>query len=224
MGKRITEKKAEHAGREAKGMADAKVHPVAAPWDPEPGWSSSATEAYLAYRNLGRGRTLAAAARTVDKGSAWLGQLSSRDSWQMKVAAYDREQDRISTLGQMEETRKMGERHARQLQAQQTALATPVSEFLKRYRTAQQEGRDFFEDWTDREVYRAVEMVARAMPALVQAERLARGLSTENVEAHVNVHGGPMSRQEAERVLLGIEDGSEGMDDGFIDGDANEVE
>lgn len=98
--------------------ADEEQQDLNEPWSMRPGESARAYEAFRVYRDLGKERSLRAAAlefygRENPGAVRQMGDWSTRWGWVDRVRAYEEEQDRIYREKAAEELREMGERHAR---------------------------------------------------------------------------------------------------------------
>jgi hypothetical protein len=102
---------------------------------------------------------------------------------------------------------------AQRLAGARALIGQSVTSVLRHIAAENEQGRDPFEDWDLREKMRAAATLVKALPAVVQAERLVAGLSSVNVGGHdggafkaeAKVRAESMSRAEAEAYLLGRE-------------------
>lgn len=60
-----------------------------APWDPQPGESARAFQAFVAYRDLGPDRSLTKAGEMLGKNTTTIGQWSSKFGWVERARAWD---------------------------------------------------------------------------------------------------------------------------------------
>lgn len=194
--------------------------PVSAPFDRLENESDPAWQAFVAYRDLGPERNIRKVAQSLSKSVALMGEWSSRHQWVARAAAWDAEVDRHRRAASLSAISEMVERHATHTQAQLQALMAPARELLKRL----QQNPALLAEVSDAQLIRYCSSAARAVPALIQAERLARGLSTENIDVHANeasAKAAGQSDDELDAALLGI-DAPEDVD--TIDGTAHEAE
>jgi hypothetical protein len=163
------------------------------PWDRRAEESDEAFEAFTVYRDLGPGRSIRKVAEALDKSRQTLGQHSSRHDWQDRAAAWDLEVDRQRRLALVEENVRAARRHAQQLQGALQVMSLPILEVMRRI----QEDASLLHQLPFPELSTLAVQSARVMPRLVVADRLARGMSTENVE-----HGGTIEvhRERADRM------------------------
>lgn len=91
-------------------MAKKQLNPE--PWERQPNETPRAYEAFTVYRDLGRGRSIAKAARKEGKAKVTWEKWSRANNWVERVAAWDAEQDRISRQAQLDDIKKMRKRHA----------------------------------------------------------------------------------------------------------------
>lgn len=75
-------------------------------------WEQQSTESgtyygwFIVFRDMGRVRTLTKVAKEVDKGHAWISNLSARFSWFKRAEAWDQEEDRLHEEWMRDERRK----------------------------------------------------------------------------------------------------------------------
>lgn len=89
-------------------------------WDMQEGESSVAFEAFKFYRDLGLTRNLSKVAEKVGKSYQTIAIYSHKYSWAMRVAAWDKEQDRQEQQWLLDERKKAVTRHVRQAQSLQS--------------------------------------------------------------------------------------------------------
>lgn len=90
-----------------------------APWERQRGESAKAFAAFCGYRDMGPRRSLRELARALSANKtttylAQLGEWSRRWNWVERVKAWDEELDKKAREAQLEEVRKMRERHVRE--------------------------------------------------------------------------------------------------------------
>lgn len=130
-------------------------------WDRISGESSRAFGLFAHYRDEGLNRSLRKTAEAFNVSTRLLEKQSSRYSWQMRVRAWDRGQDRQRQLDNRVAQRVMVDRHA--------ALATLAQQkALERLQALKPN------ELTPGEAMRLLEMGVRI-------ERLSRGVPTEHV-------------------------------------------
>lgn len=137
--------------------------------------------------------------------------------WVARVAAWDREQDRLKRDAMLKAAEKMGTRQANQAVLLQGAVMLPVQEFLRRVNQRRADGKDPFEGFSDQQLMRAVETASRAFAQVATFERLARGMTTSNDHVSVTTtsldvrvaearqRAENMGRSELEAFLLGAD-------------------
>lgn len=84
----------------------------AKPWERQEGESSPAFDAFVAYRDMPKPRSIRAVGRQLGKSHTLMSRWSSNHSWVDRVAAWDDEQDRAIREQQIEDIKKMRKRHA----------------------------------------------------------------------------------------------------------------
>lgn len=184
-------------------------------WDRQPGESPELYTAFCAYRDQVYGnRSIRNAAKTCGKSEGYLGQISGRNRWVARAAAYDRHLDIIRRREAEEQATQMGKRQATQLAAASQALTAPIQALIARVAAARSKGQDPFSELKPAELSRLATAAARHLPQVVEAERLVAGLSTANIH-----EGAPASVEEARRrademprekldeYLVGVDDG-----------------
>lgn len=82
------------------------------PWERQDDESDEAFEAFQIYRDMGVGRSMAAVRKELGKSQSLMERWSSKYSWVDRAKAWEREQDRILRLQQIEDIKKMRKRHA----------------------------------------------------------------------------------------------------------------
>lgn len=147
--------------------------------------SSPAWNAFRLYRDMGEERSLAAVCQVASKDRAQIGRWSRKWRWVERVRAWERHLDQVRRDEQVEQTRKMVERHATQLQGATQAMIAPITALLRR---VQEQGGEagLFKNTPNYHLSNLAIAAARALPLLVKAERLSRGLS----ETSIDVTGG----------------------------------
>ena len=184
-------------------------------WERQPKESEEAFEAFAAYRDQTPPRSVREVCKEVGKSNGLVTEWSRRDRWVARVAAWDREQDRVKREADLKGQVEMGKRHAAESAELQDALLMPAREMVRRYREAQEKGEDPFKGLSMLDLIKEATKAARVYAQVGVFERLSRGLSTTNVGGH---EGGPievehrervekMPRSELEAYLLGVDDG-----------------
>ena len=82
------------------------------PWEQQENEGKEAFEAFQHYRDMGVSRSLSAVAQRLHKSKTLMGRWSSEYNWVDRTREWDREQDRILRLQQIEDIKKMRKRHA----------------------------------------------------------------------------------------------------------------
>lgn len=174
------------------------------PWERQPGETPRQYDAfrlYLEHRTLDKTRRHLGHknARTVE-------QWSARNSWLDRLAAWQTEETKAQTGGVLEELEKRGRRQAEIATLHGEALALPARELIRRL----QADPKLMTSIPLEQLLRLEATSARAYKQAMIAERLARGMSTENVAGS---DGGPLlpggrrpedlADEELERMMLG---------------------
>jgi hypothetical protein len=159
-------------------------------------------------------RSLRVLAQRLGKSSTIVARWSREDGWPRRVASYDNhiDQRKRAALGRELESTVRGA--AQHLAGARALIGQSVTAVLRHIAAENEQGRDPFADWDLREKMCAAATLVKALPAVVQAERLVAGLSSVNlaghdggaVKAEATVRAESMSRAEAEAYLLGREE------------------
>lgn len=97
------------------------------PWERLRGESAQAFQAFAKYRDLGVDRSLAKVAKELGKSTTIIERWSARDSWVLRVEAWDVEQDRLWRLQQLASRREVGKRQLRIANAMQAQLINALT-------------------------------------------------------------------------------------------------
>ncbi len=165
-------------------------------WEAEPGWRPARREAFERYRDMGLGRSVRKVARALNKSASLIGRWSAEDNWPGRAESWDAECDRRRRAEFLEATvdasREQGEvagRIREGVDAFTRSFLDEVAEYRER-------GEDPFADLTPSQKLTKLGAAARALQCAQQVERLARGVSTDNLGGH---DGGPLVPPDIER-------------------------
>ena len=86
--------------------------PQPEPWERQEGETARAFEAFSKYRDMGAERSLRKVVQALNKNLTTIAEWSSKYDWVKRVAAWDVEQDRIARQQQLQDIKKMRNRHA----------------------------------------------------------------------------------------------------------------
>ena len=135
-------------------------------------------------------------ARALNKSASLIGRWSAEGKWPERAESWDAECDRRRRAEFLEATvdasREQGEVAAR-IRDGVDAFARSFLDQVAEYR---ERGEDPFADLTPSQKLTKLGAAARALQSAQQVERLARGVSTDNVGGH---NGGPLVPEEVER-------------------------
>ena len=185
-------------------------------WERQPGESEEAFSAFVVYRDQEPPRSIRRACEEDGRTETLFSRWSHTHKWVPRVAAWDREKDRVKREADLKGRAEMGQRHAKEAAELQDALMLPGRELARRYEEAKAKGEDIFEGIPTVDLIKEATKAARVYAQVGVFERLSRGLSTTNVGGH---EGGPiefehrervekMPRGEIESYLLGIDEGA----------------
>jgi hypothetical protein len=139
--------------------------------------------AFTVYRDLGPRRTFAKVAEVLGQSPYTVSGYSRHHDWPERIEAFDLENDRVRREAQVEALEEMGERHASLAQAQTVALTFPAKVFLQRLAEDQEAVMAELAVMPISELVGLIQRVSGTLPAVFNAERLARGLATERTES-----------------------------------------
>lgn len=188
-------------------------------WDRQINESDEAYQAFDIYlHQLDEGaprRSIRRACTTLDKSRQLLGHWSAEHQWQARSEAYDRDQGALKRAETNRRVVNAADRHGRHMETMAQALIEPVQAYLKRLQLLRDDNIEPFHGMSLKELQVEAHRAVRLMPALVQAERLVLGLSTDRTEltaidsaraeAQRAITG--KSRTELDAYLTGVDDG-----------------
>jgi hypothetical protein len=169
-----------------------------APWEPLPSWhrpkeTGRAFAAFTHWRDLGATRTLAAVQRALDTFHPTISRWAKAHRWHERVAAWDREQDRLDRINKAKAKKAALEKHAKLSIAHMTVLARPALELGKRIAEQRATG---LAGMVDEDLYRLALESAKVLKTLVGIERVALGEpETITQQAITGPDGGPLQIQ-----------------------------
>jgi hypothetical protein len=178
------------------------------PWEQESGESNAAFEAFARYRDMGPQRSTRAVAQELGKSASLISRWSSKHDWQLRIQAWNREQDRFRRQSQWEQLEKVTERHARIVEVQLEAMMLPAVELSRRL----ERDRSFLSQLDAKALVDLVCRAARPVAQLIQTERLMRGLGDGDNKAEAEERAfrrelERMSEEELDAALLGLPSG-----------------
>ena len=165
------------------------------PWQADPGWHPARREAFIVYRDMPQ-RSIRAVARALGKSATLIGRWSSEDDWPERVAAWQAEVDQRRREEFMEATADVSRQQAESAARIREGVDAFARSFLDQVAEYRERGEDPFADLTPSQKLTKMGAAARALQSAQQVERLARGVSTDNVGGY---DGGPLVPREVER-------------------------
>jgi hypothetical protein len=188
------------AKRKGKGSQGKTQPPIREPaavdaWDRTPDESDPAFRAFREYLLLGGERSTRTVAQRLDKSHTLIGRWSSRHRWVARAQAFDAEAAKRSDEATLDVLAERARRQAEISESALEALAAPSLELLRRL--GQKTGREELEKLPMDQLVPLAATTSRAIPRVVQTERLARGQSTTNVGGH---RGGPLETDDKGRT------------------------
>lgn len=179
------------------------------PWGQLPDEPERSFEMFKWYRDQGLTRTIKATAEHFGvKAVGVSNDYASPYRWRDRARAFDDHEDRVYRLSLDRAVREMAERHASSMAEGLQALTAPFIALQKRIEIDPEE---FWEDLANTDAKRLIELavkVGRVLPAMMGAERLARGLPSEitKVEGsieHDHIHRA--DRGQIEQIVAALE-------------------
>lgn len=164
-------------------IADIKPRPLSPeldPWERQPGETEKGYRRFLQYRDQTPTRSMRRLAQDQGVTQGAINETAKRESWTARVAAWDRHLRQEEDAAMIAARREAGRRHAALTSSHLAALALSTRELARR---ANEDPR-ILEGLPIEQLLRVEAAMARATPRLVVAERLALGMSTENVNVH----------------------------------------
>jgi hypothetical protein len=163
-------------------------------------------------------RTYAEVARHYDRPN--LHTIPKDNDWPTRVAAWDAERARIYQLEVFEELQEMGERQGNILKDSIEAIAIPLQVMAEKMRANPEAVMEELGEKNLTQLHSMAIKSARALPNMMQTERLVRGLPTEIT---ANIHSGKVEHvhspnlEEVSAILQGLHDaGAIQLDGGAI--------
>lgn len=132
-------------------------------------------ELFTAFLSLGMGRTKQEVADKMAVTGTYVRKVGSDFDWNARARAYDQWRQRIWSATIAEKTMEMASRHG-------DIAAKGIKQLAMAFEAAEAKGASMLEELSAlgaKELYRYMRDAARAIPALMNAERLAIGMPTE---------------------------------------------
>lgn len=155
-------------------------------------------ELFSHYLASGLGRTYGATARHFQISQAYISKRAHKHDWPDRVKAWDDYREMVYTSLVIEKTKKMAEEHAGIAAKGIAALAIVFDEILNRAKDPELMKLEL-EEMSTRALFGLADKAARALPNLMGAERLSRGLPTE-LTAEVQVKENRVTVQTTEEL------------------------
>ena len=136
-------------------------------------------ELFSFHRASGLSRTYTATAKHFDISQAYISKTASNRGWNDRIRAWDDYREQIYTTQVIEGVKKMATQHAGIANKGIQALSVVFDELLERVKQGKEEDISELNLISFRGLFGLAEKAARALPNLMNAERLSRGLPTE---------------------------------------------
>ena len=150
-------------------------------WYQTDGETDRQYELFTAFLALGMGRTKQEVADAMKVTGTYVRKVGSDFDWNTRARAYDQWRQRIWSATIAEKTMEMAERHG-------DVAARGIRTLAMVFEAAEKKGDSMLEELSAlgaKELLRYVRDAARAIPALMNAERLAIGMPTEITQNQV---------------------------------------
>ena len=177
------------------------------PGDRQPKETAKAFEAFRCYLEMGPGRSLAKVGEALGKSKTLMDRWSSRWNWAERVREYEGEAVAAADDGLRDVIKERTRRQAEIAQLHQEALALPSREVLRRLR----DDEDLLRKLPLNTLISLSASAARAHARVVHVERLALGISTDNVNVNddrtqAEERAKRMDDDELDAALLGVDE------------------
>lgn len=203
-------------GREYVAPSDADL------WERQTGETEAEYQGFLSYRDSARPRSIQRTSEDIATSYTSVLRWSRSHRWLERTGAWDRLAEREVNERARERAVQRTEEQARSVERTQRVLDGVTVRLLDRIERLNEEEPTWVDRLSVEDVVKMTGAVGRALPKLIETERLLLGLSTANVAGH---DGGPlraqaledargMNRTEAETYLLGFDDGQASVEEG----------
>lgn len=149
------------------------------PWGKMDGETDRDYELFAHYLARGLSRTYADTARHHGISQPYVSRVANKNDWPDRVRAWDDYREKIYTSTVIQRTKKMAEDHAGIAAKGIAALSLVFEEILTRAEEDPEGHKAELRELNFRGLFTMAEKAARALPNLMGAERLSRGLPTE---------------------------------------------
>lgn len=180
------------------------------PWAQQKDESDRDYALFVYYLSLPRHkRTFAEVARHYDLKPSSAQRAAKQHNWLKRSRAWDTERDVIYQQEVFDRMREMGERHGNILERSIMAMALPLEAMAQRMEEDPEGVAAELGEKSIVQLHNLAIKSARALPNMMQTERLARGLPTEITQ---NIHSGQIEHvynpdiSEIAEILRGLHD------------------
>lgn len=154
------------------------VKPIGELWEQ---WANEPVEDYLVFKKwleLQPKRLISKLSELTGKSTSYISSLKEKYEWDIRTQAYDKYLSELSEKEQIQAIKETCLRHARQAELLQSILVTPARILAERIKNTDFEE---FKNMDTKELLMFVYDTSKILKQLVEVERLAKGLSTENI-------------------------------------------
>lgn len=149
------------------------------------GETSNEFERFIAYRDMGPGRSFRKVAKKFNIDLSYINTLSAKYHWTDRVKLWTDELDRVRRETYIKEVENMAKRHARQSMNYQKVLQIPAKAVIEKMENGDSSYIDFVNKSVD-ELFDKTLKAAQTLPAIIDIERKARGEPNEIIKQESN--------------------------------------
>lgn len=153
-------------------------------WGKLPWETDRQYEYFCHYRDMGLTRTRNAVASHFGVTPARIHKIAKEREWEERALQWDRHLEKIFQLEVAENTREMARRHASIAKNGVAALAMAFTPLLEELEEDEEAFKERFLSQNIKAQMNQVVAAARAIPGIMNAERLSMGMPTEIAESH----------------------------------------
>lgn len=187
-------------------MSRPSTSDTSTPAQRRPDESAVAFEAFRTYLEMGPSRSLSKVGRALGKSKTLMDRWSARHEWKERVREFEADALAPADAELKSQIAERSRRQAEIAQLHQEALALPSREVLRRLR----DNPEMLRNMPLATVMNLAASAARAHARVVHVERLALGISTDNVNLNddrtaADQRAQRMTDEELDDALLGVD-------------------
>lgn len=158
------------------------------PWNRLPHEGKARFDHFVYYRDLGPSRTFAQTARDIGLAVGSVQSMAKEYNWKDRVLAFDQHEDRIYQIRRQLAIKEMADRHGDLIVETLAGLSLPLKALMERFENDPDQLMADLDKQSTKKLIDLVARTSRLMPNLMSAERLARGMPTEIVQAETTIN------------------------------------